>query len=141
MQVELRRFECPLGRTQGGVVRPGLAELLARSIQIGFGGRHPLRRLGQGRLGLIDIGLLGLLSAPRDPGQLAENIVWLLNHPEQARKMSQSARERVVPAFSAERMVEQIDALYETLLDSIPASNGRSGSCSATQHVLKRLSL
>ena len=90
---------------------------------------------------LVDHEMTGLLSAPRDPGQLAENIVWLLNHPEQARKMSQSARARVVPAFSAERMVEQIDALYETLLDSIPASNGQSGSCNTIQHVLKRLSL
>ncbi|MGZ8158481.1 MAG: glycosyltransferase family 4 protein [Methylobacter sp.] len=58
----------------------------------------------------------GLLSAPRDPAQLAKNIVWLLDHPEEARKMSQRAHSRVVPAFSGRHMVERIEALYERLM-------------------------
>ncbi len=58
----------------------------------------------------------GLLSPPNAPMELAENIMWLLDHPNEARRMGQAARERVVPAFSAERMVEQIVALYERLL-------------------------
>jgi glycosyltransferase involved in cell wall biosynthesis len=58
----------------------------------------------------------GLLSPPGDPVRLAENMVWLLEHPEEAQRMKQRARNRVVPAFSAERMVEQIEALYERLL-------------------------
>jgi glycosyltransferase involved in cell wall biosynthesis len=58
----------------------------------------------------------GLLSPPGEPARLAENIAWLLDHPEEAQKMRQRARSRVVPAFSAERMVERIEALYERLL-------------------------
>jgi glycosyltransferase involved in cell wall biosynthesis len=58
----------------------------------------------------------GLLSPPRQPAQLAENIIWLLKHPAEARKMGERARERVIPAFSAESMVEQIQTLYESLL-------------------------
>jgi glycosyltransferase involved in cell wall biosynthesis len=58
----------------------------------------------------------GLLSPPGDPARLAENIMWLLDHPEEARKMSECAKQRVIPTFSAERMVEQIEALYEHLL-------------------------
>jgi glycosyltransferase involved in cell wall biosynthesis len=58
----------------------------------------------------------GLLSPPGDPLRLAENIIWLLEHPEEALRMRRSARNRVVPAFSADRMVEQIEALYERLL-------------------------
>lgn len=58
----------------------------------------------------------GLLSSPGDPAQLAENIVWLLDHPEEARKMSNRAKDRVVPAFSGQHMVERIEALYECLL-------------------------
>ncbi len=58
----------------------------------------------------------GLLSQPGDPAGLAENIVWLLEHPEEAQKMGQSAQKRVVPKFSAEQMVEKIEALYERLL-------------------------
>jgi len=58
----------------------------------------------------------GLLSPPGDPIQLAENIVGLLEHPDEAHKMGQRAHNRVVPTFSAERMVENIEALYERLL-------------------------
>ncbi len=58
----------------------------------------------------------GLLSPPGDPYRLAENIKWLLDHPVEAERMSQSARDRVVPTFSAKRMVEQIESLYERLL-------------------------
>lgn len=58
----------------------------------------------------------GLLSPPGDPARLAENITWLLDHPAEAQRMRQSARNRVVPTFSAERMVEKIEALYERLL-------------------------
>jgi glycosyltransferase involved in cell wall biosynthesis len=58
----------------------------------------------------------GLLSPPGDPAQLAQNIIWLLDHPEEAHRMRQSATSRVVPTFSAEQMVERIEALYERLL-------------------------
>jgi glycosyltransferase involved in cell wall biosynthesis len=58
----------------------------------------------------------GLLSPPGDPAQLAQNIVWLLDNPEEAQRMRQCATSRVVPTFSAEQMVEQIEALYERLL-------------------------
>jgi glycosyltransferase involved in cell wall biosynthesis len=58
----------------------------------------------------------GLLSPPGDPARLADNIIWLLDYPEEAQRMRQCARKRVVPTFSAERMVEQIEALYENLL-------------------------
>jgi glycosyltransferase involved in cell wall biosynthesis len=58
----------------------------------------------------------GLLSDPGDTLQLAENIMWLLDHPAEARRMSACARDRVVPAFNGRHMVERIEALYERLL-------------------------
>jgi glycosyltransferase involved in cell wall biosynthesis len=58
----------------------------------------------------------GLLSPPANPAKLAENIIWLLDHPQEAQRMSHSASERVVPDFSAARMLKQIDALYQRLL-------------------------
>ncbi len=58
----------------------------------------------------------GLLSPPGNPHLLAENILWLLNFPEEARQMVRAAKERVIPAFGAERMVEQIENLYERVL-------------------------
>lgn len=60
----------------------------------------------------------GLLSAPGNPAQLANNLVWLLDHPLAAQTMKDRAQKQVVPAFGAERMVERIEGLYERLLDA-----------------------
>jgi hypothetical protein len=54
-------------------------------------------------------------SSLREP-RLAENIIWLLDHPAEAHRMAKNAENRVVPAFGAERMVEQIENLYDRLL-------------------------
>lgn len=59
----------------------------------------------------------GLLSPPEDAAQLAKNIVWLIDNPLEAQRMTKNAKSRVVPAFGADRMVQQIEALYERLLD------------------------
>jgi glycosyltransferase involved in cell wall biosynthesis len=58
----------------------------------------------------------GLLSEPHHPAQLAENIVWLLDHPEEAGKMSQHGQAQVVATFDARQMVDNIESLYERLL-------------------------
>jgi glycosyltransferase involved in cell wall biosynthesis len=58
----------------------------------------------------------GLLSPPRDPDSLTANILRLIDRPDEAQRMAQRARNRVVPAFGADRMLEQIDVLYRTLL-------------------------
>ncbi|MGR8934297.1 MAG: glycosyltransferase family 4 protein [Gammaproteobacteria bacterium] len=75
---------------------------------------------------LVHHGETGLLSEPGDSGQLAENIIWLLNHPQEARDMGARARARVVPAFCERHMVQQIEALYERMLsEKSVAINGR----------------
>jgi glycosyltransferase involved in cell wall biosynthesis len=58
----------------------------------------------------------GLLSSPRNPAELADNIIWLLDHPEKAKKLGERARQKVFSDFSAEKMVEQIENLYESSL-------------------------
>jgi len=65
---------------------------------------------------LVSHYLTGLLSPPGDYARLAENIIWLLNHPVEAQRMAKNAHARVVPAFGSERMVRQIEALYERLI-------------------------
>lgn len=65
---------------------------------------------------LVTHGKTGLLSPPGDPASLAENVVWLLDHPQEAQRMGRSGRERVVPEFGVEKMVDGIEALYEHLL-------------------------
>lgn len=58
----------------------------------------------------------GLLSPPRDPDSLAANILRLIDRPDEAQRMARRAKDRVVPAFGAQRMLEQIDSLYRSLL-------------------------
>jgi glycosyltransferase involved in cell wall biosynthesis len=65
---------------------------------------------------LVVHGETGLLSRPKEPQGLAENILWLLDHPHEAKKMGQAGKTRVVAEFSAARMVRRIEALYERLL-------------------------
>jgi glycosyltransferase involved in cell wall biosynthesis len=59
----------------------------------------------------------GLLVPPRDPLALADALRALAVDPDRRRGMGIAGRQRVVLCFSAERMVECTQALYEELLD------------------------
>ena len=58
----------------------------------------------------------GLLSDVDDARALAQNVRRLLDDPALAARLGQRGRDRVVPAFSRERLVEDIDTLYQRLL-------------------------
>lgn len=58
----------------------------------------------------------GMLSPPHAPEQLAENIVWLLEHPHEAQAMRARGQQRVLPAFDMRKMVFDIEQLYEQLM-------------------------
>lgn len=65
--------------------------------------------------GLAEIvrpGETGLLCPPGDAAALADGIVWLLDHPEEARRMAERAQREALERFSIERLVEQARALY-----------------------------
>jgi len=65
---------------------------------------------------LVIHGRTGLLSPPRDPAALAKNMLQLLDRPEEARAMARCARSRALPRFGADRMLEEIDHLYQDVL-------------------------
>jgi glycosyltransferase involved in cell wall biosynthesis len=54
--------------------------------------------------------------SPGDPDRLGEAIARLLAEPESRRRMGEAARQRVAREFSSERQVEQLAALYESIL-------------------------
>ena len=68
----------------------------------------------------------GLLSPPGNPAELADNIIWLLEHPLEAREMGERARHKVLSAFSSEAMIERIESLYERLLDGKELDTSRA---------------
>lgn len=65
---------------------------------------------------VIDDGETGLLTPPRDAQAVAEAVIGLARDPARRRWMGEMARAKVVPAYGLERMVAQIEALYETLI-------------------------
>ena len=65
---------------------------------------------------LVEDGVTGRLVPPDDAGALATALVTLLRDPERRRTLGMAARERVFPAFTAARLVADVDALYAELL-------------------------
>jgi glycosyltransferase involved in cell wall biosynthesis len=62
-------------------------------------------------------GETGWLVPPRDPGALADRLMSLIQNPQQARAMGVRGRERVRQVFSVERMVAEVQQLYDELLN------------------------
>jgi len=65
---------------------------------------------------LVEPGATGLLAEPADPAGLAANVLWLLDHPEQAELMGQQGRVRVRSFFDSSTMCAHLDQLYMRLL-------------------------
>ena len=58
----------------------------------------------------------GLLVPPNDAAALADAITWMIEHPAERRLMGERAAVRMRREFSADRMVEDTQALYLQLL-------------------------
>jgi len=57
----------------------------------------------------------GIFVSPGDPQALANAIVWLADHPEQARAMGQRGRQAVELHFDRTQLAEQLTAILEEL--------------------------
>jgi glycosyltransferase involved in cell wall biosynthesis len=62
-------------------------------------------------------GVAGLLVPPRDVEALAKAICTLLDDPDLSRRLGEAARERMTTLFSVERMVNETEYLYTTMLE------------------------
>jgi glycosyltransferase involved in cell wall biosynthesis len=70
---------------------------------------------------LVEPGSTGLLTAPADPAGLARNVLWLLDHPEEGRRMGAHGRARVRSLFDPHTMCSMLDREYSRLL-GLPTS-------------------
>jgi glycosyltransferase involved in cell wall biosynthesis len=69
---------------------------------------------------LVDDGEQGLLVPFGDVEAMAKAISWMLDHPDERRRMGDSGRQRITSKFSTERMVAQTEAVYEEFLATRP---------------------
>jgi glycosyltransferase involved in cell wall biosynthesis len=58
----------------------------------------------------------GFLVAPGDVDELADRLEQLAGDDELRRQMGEAGRERVLPRYSVERLIDDVDALYRSLL-------------------------
>jgi colanic acid/amylovoran biosynthesis glycosyltransferase len=65
---------------------------------------------------VITCGKNGLMADVYDYKKLGEHIMYLLNHPEQARAMGKAARERILEAFTVEQQTDTFERIYQQLL-------------------------
>jgi len=64
----------------------------------------------------VSNGETGFLVSPGDAAGFAEKILQLLNDPTHARQMGEAGRRKVVEQFSCERLVENMQALYDEII-------------------------
>jgi N-acetyl-alpha-D-glucosaminyl L-malate synthase BshA len=65
---------------------------------------------------IID-GFNGFLVQPRNPTEIAEKILWLIDHSSEAEFMGMRGREIAVKKFNIERRIDHILLLYQKLLE------------------------
>jgi glycosyltransferase involved in cell wall biosynthesis len=73
-----------------------------------------------GAVEVVENGRHGLIVPPRDAGALARAIRWLVDHPEDARRLGEAGRQHVRAHFTVERMTRTIvEQVYRPLMGSL----------------------
>lgn len=66
---------------------------------------------------VIKDGVNGILVPVQQPMQLVDRLLQLLQHPDQVAQMKQAARETVINSFSMKKMVTELEAIYNDLIN------------------------
>lgn len=77
---------------------------------------------------LVKDGETGFLIPPRRPDLLAQQIIYLLDHPDVGRRLGAQARVRVSPQFDMKHMTAQIEFLYGELSNAMEVRSAVSGA-------------
>ena len=97
-------------------VLPSLNEGMGRVLVEAMAAGRPIVASRTGGVpDLVKDGKNGLLVPPGDVPALAEAVMYMIKHPDQAGKMGECGR-KMCPEFSLESMVDKLDSLYKDLL-------------------------
>lgn len=66
---------------------------------------------------IVEDGVNGFLVEPRNPAAIAEKVIWLLDHKEEAKRLGAKGREIVANKFNIENTVKEYYELYKQLLE------------------------
>ena len=94
-------------------VREGLARVLPQALACG---KPAISFDIDGAREVVIPGKTGFLVPPEDTSALSKAIIDALSDAPRLKEMGQTGRSLVAPVFSAETMVDKIDALYKRLL-------------------------
>jgi glycosyltransferase involved in cell wall biosynthesis len=79
-------------------------------------GKPVIATQGGGTAELIPDEKVGYIIQPGNPTGLAEKLLFLLDHPDQARQVGEKGRQRIYEKFNLDRMTDDYIKLYEQLL-------------------------
>jgi glycosyltransferase involved in cell wall biosynthesis len=77
---------------------------------------------------MIESGTHGLLVPPRDGPALADALVWMLEHRDEAAALGRAGRERVESDFTCQRTAERTLAAYRRLLTAARPAGSEEGA-------------
>jgi glycosyltransferase involved in cell wall biosynthesis len=100
----------------------GLGRALTEAVA---SGRPVVATAVNGVPDLIVPGTTGLLATPGDPSSLARSVLWMLDHPAEARRMGQTGSRWVRWMFDPTLMCTLIDHTYSQLL-GLPGPNAEA---------------
>jgi glycosyltransferase involved in cell wall biosynthesis len=123
-------------------VVPSLYEGLGRALTEAMASARPVVATAvNGVPDLVEPGSTGLLARPGDPEDLADKVLWLLEHPAEGRLMGAQGRARVLSTFDVGTMCSALDGIYSRLIGLGAVSAASSARADSTPGVPRRLPL
>jgi glycosyltransferase involved in cell wall biosynthesis len=106
------------------VLRPGTVAPRVSAIVAPAGGRPVVATRVGGVPDVIRDGMDGFLVEPGAVDELAERLAELARDPELRERLGAQGRAHVIPRYAVERLLDDVDALYRSLLGRAGLGSG-----------------
>lgn len=101
------------------VLMPSHYESFGRvTVEAMAAGKPVVATSSGGTVDIVEDGVTGVLRAPEMPEELADGILWLLDHPTEADEIRKRAWNQAHERYSRNLYAERIRAIYDEVVDS-----------------------